>query len=322
MLRLAVLTSRGRLAAFTGAFVALMAASVLTMAWGMQLESVLRGHPPVERYAGAAAVVTGQQTVGADGDVLLAERARVASAQAVRLAAVPGVKAAIGDVSVPVRLGGRQAVAHGWGSAALTPYVLSAGRPPAGPGEVVAGYRAELGARLSLASTEAARTVTVVGVARPRHPVLQQTAIFMTDVEAARLAGHPGRVDAIGVLAGPGFDAARLRTAARGAEVLTGDARGRGEHPEIQQARATLIPVAAAFGGLAMFIALFVVASTMGLSIQQREREIALLRAVAATPGQIRRMLAWEAAVVGLLGSAAGIWPGAVLGQKLGGTMP
>src|SRR5215213_2488036 len=241
MLRLAVLTSRGRLVTFTGAFVALMAASVLTMAWGMQLESVLRGHPPVERYAGAAAVVTGQQTVGADGDVLLAERARVDSARAVRLAAVPGVKAAIGDVSVPVRLGGRQAVAHGWGSAALTPYVLSAGRPPAGPGEVVAGYRAELGARLSLASTEAARTVTVVGVARPRHPVLQPTAIFLADDEAARLAGHPGSVDAIGVLAGPGFDAARLNAAARGAEVLTGAARGRAEHPELQAARTTLI---------------------------------------------------------------------------------
>ena len=137
MLRLAVLTARGRLAAFTGAFIALMAASVLTMAWGMQLESVLRGHPPVERYAGAAAVVTGQQTVGADDDVLLAERARVDSALAGRLAAVPGVKAAIGDVAGPVRPGGREAVAHGGSSAALTPYVLGAGGPPAGPGEVV-----------------------------------------------------------------------------------------------------------------------------------------------------------------------------------------
>ena len=44
MLRLAILTARGRLAAFTGALVALIAASVLTMAWGMQLEAVLRGH--------------------------------------------------------------------------------------------------------------------------------------------------------------------------------------------------------------------------------------------------------------------------------------
>src|SRR5919199_6265419 len=105
MLRLALLSGRGRLATFTGALVALIAASVLTTAWGMQLESVLRGHPPVERYAGAAAVVTGRQVVGPERDVMLAEQARVDSGLAGRLAAVRGVRAAIGDVSAPVRLG-------------------------------------------------------------------------------------------------------------------------------------------------------------------------------------------------------------------------
>src|SRR3954452_6765948 len=318
MLRLALLSGRGRLGTFTGALVALMAASVLTTAWGMQLESVLRGHAPVERYAGASAVVTGQQIVGPDHDVPLSERARVSSALTSRLAAVPGVRAAIGDVSVPVRLGGREGVAHRCGSAPLSPYVLSAGRAPARPGEVVAGYRTALGTRLSLASTEPARKVTVVGIARPRPPVSQQTAIFLTDSEAERLSGHPGRVDAIGVLAGPGFDASRLRAVAGGAQVLTGDARGNAEHPELQAARMTLIPVTAAFAGLALFIAMFVVTSTMWLSIQQREREIALLRAVAATPRQIRRMIGWEAALVGVVGSAAGGWAGMRLGEELG----
>jgi putative ABC transport system permease protein len=291
------------------------------MAWGMQLESILRTHSPVERYAGATAVVTGQQKAGADHDVPLGERARVSSALVARLAAVPGVRSAIGDVSVPAGLGDRTTVAHGWSSAALTPYVLSAGRPPAAPGEVVTGYPATLGARLTFAATEPARTVTVVGVARPRHPVSQQTAIFLTDAEATRLAGHPGRVDAIGVLTAPGFDAGRLLaaagSAADGAQVLTGNARGAAEYPELELSRTIMIPVTAAFGGLAMFIAIFVVAGTLGLSIQQREREIALLRAVAATPGQIRRMIAWEAAIVALAGSAAGIWPGIVLGRAL-----
>jgi putative ABC transport system permease protein len=317
MLRLVILSARSRLGTFTGALIALLAASVLAMAWGMQLESMLRTHPPVERYAAAAAVVTGQQSVGTGHDVLLTERARVSSALTAQLAAVPGVRAAIGDVSVPALLGGRAVVAHGWDSAALTPYVLSAGHPPAGPNEVVAGYPAVLGTRLPLAATEPTRTVTVVGVARPLHPVSQQAAIFLTDAEAARLAGHPGQVDAIGVLAAPGLDITRLRAAAPGAEVLTDDARGQAEYPELQNTRDTLIPVTAAFGGLALFIAMFVVASTLGLSIQQREREIALLRAVAATPGQIRRMIAWEAGIVALIGSAAGIWPGILLGRWL-----
>ena len=105
MLRLAILSARGRLGTFTGALVALFAAAVLSMAWGMQLESILRTHAPVERYAAATAVVTGQQKVGADHDVLLGERARVSSALTARLAAVPGVRAAIGDVSVPALLG-------------------------------------------------------------------------------------------------------------------------------------------------------------------------------------------------------------------------
>jgi putative ABC transport system permease protein len=318
VLRLALLSGRGRIGTFTGALVALTVSAMLVVAGGMPLQAALRTHPPVERYAGAAAVVTGQQVVGADHDVVLGERARVDAGLATRLAAVPGVRAAIGDVSVPASLAGRDVAAHGWSSAALTPYALTAGRPPARAGEVVTGYPARLGARLRLASTEAGRTLTVVGIARPRHPVRRSRAIFLTDAEATRLAGHPGRVDAIGVLAGPGFSAARLHAAAGGAAVLTGSARGRGEHPELQEARTTLIAVTASFGGMALFIAIFVVAGTLGLSIQQREREIALLRAVAATPGQIRRMIAWEATLVALVGSAAGAWPGTVLARELG----
>src|SRR5256714_7637293 len=237
MLRLAILSARGRLGTFTGALVALIASAVLVTAGGMQLEAALRTQPPVERYAAAAAVVTGQQTVGKEDKVALSERARLSSTLVARLAAVPGVRAAIGDVSAPASLGARMTEAHGWASAALTPYVLSAGRPPARPGEVVTGYHAALGTRLRLASTPEARTVVVVGGAHPRHPTAQGTAIFLTDSEAARLAGHPGRVDAIGVLGGPGFDASRLRAVAGGAAVLTGDARGRAEHPEVGDAR-------------------------------------------------------------------------------------
>ena len=316
MLRLAILSARGRLGTFTGALIALFASAVLVMAGGMMLESALRAHPPVERYAAATAVVTGQQIVGTDHDVPLGERARVSSALVARIAAVGGVRAAIADVAVPALLGGRSAVVHGWGSAVLTPYVLSAGRSPARPDEVVTGYPAALGSKLQLASTEAARTVTVVGVARPRHAVRRQAAIFLTDAQAARLAGHPGTVDAIGVLTAPGFDASRLRAAAHSAVVLTGAARGRAEYPELQEAKTKLIAVTASFGGLALFIAIFVVASTMGLSIQQREREIALLRAVAATPGQVRRMIAWEATIIAVVGSAAGSGPGSFLGER------
>ena len=319
MLRLAVLSARGRLGTFTGALVALIASSALVMAGAMPFESALRTHPPVERYAGAAAVVTGQQIVGA-GPRRPAGRARP---RGLRPRRPPGRRPRrpgrdrrrlrAGPPRQPdrrrPRLEQRRADAVRADRRAPARGRRTRSSPATAP---------RLGARLRLSGGEAARTVTVVGVARPRHPVRQQTAIFLTDAEAARLAGHPGRADAIGVLAGPGFDASRLRAAAgKDAEVLTGDSRGRAEYPDLQEARTTLIAVTASFGGLALFIAIFVVASTMGLSIQQREREIALLRAVAGTPGQIRRMIGWEAFIVGLVGSAAGIWPGIVLGRWL-----
>src|SRR5918995_2693989 len=97
MLRLALLS--GRLSTFTGALVALIASSALVMAGGMPLEAALRTQPPVERYAAAEAVVTRQQVVGTEDAVVLGERARVDSALAARLEAVPGVRAAVADVS-------------------------------------------------------------------------------------------------------------------------------------------------------------------------------------------------------------------------------
>src|SRR5689334_11161038 len=123
MLRLSLLGARGRLSTFLGALVALAASSALVVAGAMPFESALHTHPPVERYAAAAAVVSGKQIVGKDHDVPLGERARVDAALTGRLASVPGVRRAIADVATPARLGGRVAVAHGWSSAALAPYV-------------------------------------------------------------------------------------------------------------------------------------------------------------------------------------------------------
>jgi putative ABC transport system permease protein len=321
MLRLAVLGIRGRIGAFAGAFVALFVAAVLVMACGVLLESGIRAHAPVERYAAAAAVIAGDQSVGEDNDVVLTERARVDASLAERVGG-------IADYASP----GRGVTAHGWSSAALAPYSLTRGRAPERPGEAVAAYPARLGSRVQLGDSSA----RIVGVAGARS---RERVVFVTDAEAIRRSGHPGRADAIGVLPRPGEtrDAAIARVkaavAAHGASaasasgaaptprVLTGRDRGQAEDLDVQEARSTLIAVAGAFGGLALLIAMFVVASTLGLSILQREREIALLRAIAATPGQVRRMIAWEALVLALVASAAGLWPGAVLGRELGGAL-
>ena len=157
MLRLALVTARSRPASFAGALLAFAMSAVLAMAGGMLLQGALGTHPPVERYAAAAAVVSGDQYTGADHDVVLGERVRVSATLTSSLAAVPGVRAAIADVGVPARLGHRVTEAHDWSSARLTPYALTAGRSPQRPDEVVTGYPAKPGTHLMLSSTQQPR---------------------------------------------------------------------------------------------------------------------------------------------------------------------
>ncbi|WP_143219872.1 ABC transporter permease, partial [Actinomadura sp. CNU-125] len=78
-----------------------------------------------------------------------------------------------------------------------------------------------------------------------------------------------------------------------------------------EDARIDLISMGGALGGTSLLVAVLVVSGTFALSVRQREREIALLRAVAATPRQVRRLIGREALLVGLvaapLGAACGL---------------
>lgn len=58
--------------------------------------------------------------------------------------------------------------------------------------------------------------------------------------------------------------------------------------------------------GVALFMAVFVVASTFGFVVAARQRELGLLRLVGATPRQVRVMVLGEAAAVAVLAAVAG----------------
>ena len=91
------------------------------------------------------------------------------------------------------------------------------------------------------------------------------------------------------------------------------------EFLDAAEARELLIALAGSFGGTALMVALFVVASTFALLVQQRAREIALLRAVAATPRQVRRMIYREAQVVAVAAGILGAIPAVALAGWLRG---
>ncbi|MGW0834385.1 FtsX-like permease family protein [Streptomyces prunicolor] len=207
------------------------------------------------------------------------------------------------------------------------------------------------GDRLTVQSTQAPRSYRITGIAAPATAVRHQTSLFFSTAEARRLADHPGQVTAFGVLPAKGTSTAQLRQAvvaalhgtstphpgtashvgittlpsstvphdttaqlSATAQVTTGDARGPVEFLDAATARIRLVSMGGAMGGTSLLVAILVVVGTFALSVQQRHRELALLRAVAATSGQIRGLLGREALIVGTVAGVAG----ALLGLPLG----
>ncbi|TCO62304.1 ABC transporter permease [Actinocrispum wychmicini] len=68
-------------------------------------------------------------------------------------------------------------------------------------------------------------------------------------------------------------------------------------------------------GGWTVVIVAFGVVSTVSLVVQQRERELALLRTIGTTPGQVRRMVVLETVAVAIPAVLLGILPGIGLGS-------
>ncbi|MFE9814542.1 FtsX-like permease family protein [Streptomyces sp. NPDC005773] len=325
------LTSHRR--AWTAVFAATAAAAALLGAFALVLGSLLPALPPVERYTGADAVVVADQRVtytakpwGSEPQTATAhlpERVRLERSVLARAAAADGVARAVADDSVPVTVGkGASAVGRSWPSAALTPYELSEGRAPRSASEVVVDAAlASTGRRVTLQVGGAARQYTVSGVAATGHRG-GTPAVFFTEHRLTALAGHPGTVDAIGVVAERGVSADTLRASLdravagpgggeRGPRVLTGAGRGEAEHIDALGGRGDLLAMLASIAGTVVMVALLVIATTISQAVHQRSGELALLRAVGATPRQLRSAVGREAGRVAgaaaLLGAAGAV---------------
>lgn len=62
-----------------------------------------------------------------------------------------------------------------------------------------------------------------------------------------------------------------------------------------------------AFALIALFVSIFIIANTFAIVTSQRIRELGLLRAVGATPSQIRRSVLIESTIIGLIASTIGL---------------
>ncbi|MFW6691986.1 ABC transporter permease [Streptomyces sp. MAR4 CNX-425] len=329
-------TLRHRTAALSATFLALFLGTVIVMTCGGLLETGVRNNAPAQRLAGADLVVAGdRERPRGDETVVLDERPPLDPALAEAVRDVPGVERAVpervfaaavlGDGDAP------EARGHGWSSAAVTPYELTAGRAPDGPRDVVldeataGAYGLRPGDEVRVAARGGAEAYRLTGVVRTGHAV-GRGAVFFTDERARALA--PAVAD-IAVTAAPGTGHGALKErlgdvvrdhAAAGetpAKVVGGDDRGAVEYPEVLTRREDLIAVAGAFGGMATVVAAFVVSGAVALSVDRRRREFALLRTIGGTPRQLRRLLLAETLLVALVAAALGWFAGPPAGERL-----
>ncbi|GGW93240.1 ABC transporter permease [Streptomyces chartreusis] len=315
-------------ASFAGTFVALMMSALIVSACGILLETGVRASVPPERYAKAPVVaaadqyarfVTGSGDSRSESADPLPDTARLDAALAERAARVHGVEAAVPDFTFPVRQGDGVLTGHGWGSHAFTGAVLTSGVAPR-TGEVVlaaSDERADLGDTVTLETAIGRADFRLSGLAKAGSGDVAEGAVaWFADARSPALAGHPGKADAIAVLAKDGTDADVLAAgvkkalAGSGAEVHTGDGRGAVEDRGLGYAKEMLTGLGGSFGGIAATVAVFTASGTVALSVAQRAREFALLRAVGATPRQIRRAVAAEAVLVAPLAGLLGCLPG------------
>ncbi len=127
--------------------------------------------------------------------------------------------------------------------------------------------------------------------------------------KAARIVGmKPGMASRIDVTLKPGADRERLKR--RIAELLAGRADVRTPEEQIHAVQNVMAAMQVGLllcGVAALVIGLFLVYNALSVSVAERRHDIGVLRGLGATRGQIRRLFAGEAALLGLAGSLLGI---------------
>ena len=255
-------------------------------------------------------------------------------------AAAPGIQGAgqlLGADGKPIGGQGPPTLAGNWiDDPKLNPYRLAEGHAPSAPGEVVVNRGTADKGGLRIGDTTVLRTpdpvrVTVVGLATfgGEDGMAQVTYTGMTLADAEQhLMPKPGQASSIQVRAGPGTSQHELVDALRpvlppDTEAITGQASAAENQDMISGAFLGLFTtLLLVFSGIVLLVATFSIHNTFAIVVAQRTRENALLRALGASRRQILGSTLTEAAVVGVLASAAGLGAGIGIAAGLQALFP
>ena len=205
---------------------------------------------------------------------------------------------------------------------------MVAGRAPSGTDEITLESDAlkrsglAVGDRTHLVVNGAPSEVTVVGEFTFGTSMAGATLVAGDPDWIMGLAAPDGKVSQIEINLGDGADAASVRQ--RITTLLPDSARLQTRAERIDEQNAYVESILGyvqtfllVFVVLAMFVGSFIIMNTFAMSVRQRQKEFALLRAVGASPASVFGTVLFQAVVIGLVGSLIGVAGGIGLTRLL-----
>jgi hypothetical protein len=252
------------------------------------------------------------RAVAADPDVTGADDARVGSAQSGRVSVESFTYDPVGGKRVPV--------------------VLTDGRMPAAPGEVVLApttaseLHAATGSVVRLTGGTAPRAMTVTGIGFvPEGPHNDyDTGAWLTPAGYDRIfrGAHSGfkfHLAAVALRPGADTQAVARRLTARAASVKGGQVFAFAPQPPVTQVQGIrdMAPLPLALSAFLAVLAIGAVGHALSIAVRRRGHELAVLRALGLTRWQSRLVIVTQATLLAVIGLAFGIPLGIALGRTL-----
>ncbi|MGD0453368.1 MAG: FtsX-like permease family protein [Solirubrobacteraceae bacterium] len=289
-------------------------------------------------YKDKAVVVTARETLGHGSE---SQTYPIREATLARVRAVPGVAAASASISTRATL----LTTSGKRISSTAPSLVNAVQPPRFEAfTAVQGHlpNAEdevaidqataqrdhlgLGQHLVIAGSAPARSYTIAGIAKfaGSESFGGASVALVLPAQAQYIAGEPGEYDGINVAANPGISPEQLAARVRAALpttliVRTGAQEAANQTSELEEKLGFLRTFLLVFAYVALVVGAFIIFNTFSITVAQRTREFGLLRTLGASRGQLMRSVVEEGLLLGVAGSAVGLFAGIGLAPALDG---
>jgi putative ABC transport system permease protein len=262
-----------------------------------------------------------------------------------KVRALPQVAAATGDVTEQAKLINKKGKVIGSGpyfavgldpvnGKNLTPFKLTQGRFATASNEVVIDKGTadkdhyNVGDSIKVSAIGPAKTFKVVGITKwgSVDNFGTATAAIFTLPEAQAMFQKGKTYDSILVGAAHGVSPTKLQATLRsqlgpGVRVQSAKKQDRFTLDGLTSFVKIIRGILVAFGMVSIFVGAFIIFNTLSITVAQRIRELAMLRTVGASRRQVMRSVVGEAAVMGVLGTIAGVLFGFAIAKGLQAVM-